>query len=82
MISDLGSVNGTYLCNPDDPADYELEIEKEFAIGDTTMIVTKKNLNTSDFCLYILDGYLSGVEFRCKCNANNSFFFRKGDLRN
>lgn len=68
FINDLGSVNGTYLCNPDDPDDYELKIDKEFIVGDTTMMVTKRSSDTSAFCLYILDGYLSGVEFRCKCN--------------
>lgn len=77
----MGSINGTYLCNPDDPADYDLEIEKEFAIGDTTMSVTKKNTNSSFFGLCILDGFLSGLEFKCKCNSQGSFFFRKGDLR-
>ncbi|EWS74599.1 FHA domain protein (macronuclear) [Tetrahymena thermophila SB210] len=80
-INDLGSINGTYLCNPDNPEDYELEIEKEFIVEDTTMLVTKRNNNSSDFCLYVLDGYLSGNEFNCKCNNQNSFFFQRGDIR-
>lgn len=80
-VRDLGSMNGTYLKDPDEDADYELVAGREFIIGDTTMILAKCNADSSEFCLLVLDGFLAGLQFVCKCDYNNSFFFRKGDPR-
>ena len=67
-------MNGTYLKNPDDEFDYELELGHEFIVGSTTMIVSKISHTKPEFCLYILDGFLNNVEFDCVCE-NGEFFF-------